>query len=34
MAFEERKKLMEFYKRVSDARMHASYFRPGGLVKM
>ena len=29
-AFEEREKLMEFYERVSGARMHASYFRPGG----
>ena len=28
--FEEREKLMEFYERVSGARMHASYFRPGG----
>merc|ERR1712070_173941 len=30
-AFEERKKLMEFYERVSGARMHAAYFRPGGV---
>jgi NADH dehydrogenase (ubiquinone) Fe-S protein 2 len=30
-AFEEREKLMEFYERVSGARMHATYFRPGGL---
>ena len=30
-AFEEREKLMEFYERVSGARMHAAYFRPGGL---
>ena len=30
-SFEEREKLMEFYERVSGARMHASYFRPGGL---
>ena len=29
--FEEREKLMEFYERVSGARMHASYFRPGGV---
>ncbi len=29
--FEEREKLMEFYERVSGARMHAAYFRPGGL---
>ena len=30
-SFEEREKLMEFYERVSGARMHASYFRPGGV---
>lgn len=30
-AFEEREKLMEFYERVSGARMHAAYFRPGGI---
>lgn len=30
-AFEEREKLMEFYERVSGARMHAFYFRPGGV---
>lgn len=30
-AFEEREKLMEFYERVSGARMHAAYFRPGGV---
>ena len=30
-AFEEREKLMEFYERVSGARLHAAYFRPGGL---
>jgi NADH dehydrogenase (ubiquinone) Fe-S protein 2 len=24
---------MEFYERVSGARMHASYFRPGGVSK-
>ena len=30
-AFEEREKLMEFYERVSGARMHASYYRPGGV---
>ena len=29
--FEEREKLMEFYERVSGARMHAAYFRPGGI---
>jgi len=31
-AFEEREKLMEFYERVSGARMHAAYFRPGGVT--
>ena len=30
-AFEEREKLMEFYERVSGARLHANYFRPGGV---
>lgn len=30
-AFEEREKLMEFYERISGARMHAAYFRPGGV---
>ena len=30
-AFEEREKLMEFYERVSGARFHASYIRPGGV---
>ena len=29
--FEEREKLMEFYERVSGARFHAAYFRPGGV---
>lgn len=29
--FEEREKLMEFYERVSGARMHSAYIRPGGL---
>jgi NADH dehydrogenase I D subunit len=29
--FEEREKLMEFYERVSGARMHAAFFRPGGV---
>ena len=32
-AFEEREKLMEFYERVSGARMHANYVRPGGVFK-
>jgi NADH-quinone oxidoreductase subunit D len=31
-AFEEREKLMEFYERVSGARLHAAYFRPGGVA--
>lgn len=31
-AFEEREKLMEFYERVSGARMHANYFRIGGIL--
>lgn len=30
-AFEEREKLMEFYERVSGARMHANFIRPGGI---
>ena len=30
-AFEEREKFMEFYERVSGARLHAAYFRPGGV---
>lgn len=30
-AFEEREKLMYFYERVSGARLHASYIRPGGV---
>jgi NADH-quinone oxidoreductase subunit D len=29
--FEEREKLMVFYERVSGSRMHANYFRPGGV---
>ncbi len=29
--FEERERLMEFYERVSGARLHATYFRPGGV---
>lgn len=31
-AFEEREKLMQFYEQVSGARMHAAYFRPGGVA--
>lgn len=31
--FEEREILMGFYERVSGARLHAAYFRPGGVQK-
>lgn len=31
--FEEREKMMEFYERVSGARMHAAYVRPGGVAQ-
>jgi NADH dehydrogenase I D subunit len=31
--FEEREKLMEFYERVSGARLHAAYIRPCGVSK-
>lgn len=31
--FEEREKLLELYERVSGARMHAIYIRPGGLFQ-
>lgn len=30
--FEEREKIMEFYERVSGARLHSSYIRPGGVA--
>lgn len=30
--FEEREKLMEFYERLSGARMHSIYIRPGGVA--
>ncbi|MFN0042808.1 MAG: NADH-quinone oxidoreductase subunit D [Alphaproteobacteria bacterium] len=30
--FEERERIMEFYERASGARMHAAYFRPGGVA--
>ena len=30
--FEEREILMEFYERASGSRMHAAYFRPGGVT--
>jgi NADH-quinone oxidoreductase subunit D len=29
--FEEREKLMVFYERISGSRMHAAFFRPGGV---
>ena len=29
--FEEREKLMVFYERVSGSRLHANYFRSGGV---
>jgi NADH dehydrogenase (ubiquinone) Fe-S protein 2 len=32
-AFEEREKLMEFYERVSGARFHTAYIRPGGVAQ-
>ncbi|MBY0280795.1 MAG: NADH-quinone oxidoreductase subunit D [Alphaproteobacteria bacterium] len=32
-AFEEREIIMEFYERVSGARLHAAYIRPGGVHK-
>ena len=31
--FEEREKLMEFHERVSGARLHAAYIRPGGVAQ-
>ena len=31
--FEEREKLMEFHEQASGARLHANYFRPGGVSK-
>lgn len=33
-AFEEREKLIGFYETLSGARMHASFFRPGGVYKL
>lgn len=32
-AFEEREKLINFYEIISGARMHTSFFRPGGIFK-
>lgn len=29
--FEDRERIIEFYERVSGSRMHANYFRPGGV---
>ncbi len=31
--FEEREKMIEFYEKVSGARMHAAYVRPGGVFR-
>jgi NADH-quinone oxidoreductase subunit D len=31
--FEEREKIMAFYERVCGARLHAAYFRPGGVAE-
>jgi NADH-quinone oxidoreductase subunit D len=31
--FEEREKIIEFYERTSGSRMHADYFRPGGVAR-
>ena len=31
--FEEREKIMQFYEAVSGSRMHANYFRPGGVAQ-
>ena len=31
--FEKREELMEFYENVSGARLHANYFRPGGVSR-
>jgi NADH-quinone oxidoreductase subunit D len=31
--FEEREKLLEFHEAASGARLHANYFRPGGVAK-
>ena len=32
-SFEQRELLMEFYEKVSGARLHANYFRPGGVYR-
>jgi len=31
--FEERERMMEFYERASGSRLHANYFRPGGVAR-
>ena len=31
-AFEEREKVMEFFERISGARLHTSFIRPGGVI--
>ena len=31
--FEDRERIIEFYERVSGSRMHAAYFRPGGVTR-
>ena len=31
-SFEQREELMQFYERASGARLHAAYFRPGGVA--
>ena len=31
--FEDREKIIEFYERASGSRMHANYFRPGGVAR-
>ncbi len=33
MGFEEREKLMNFYERLSGARLHAALIRPGGFTR-
>ena len=33
IAFREREDLMDCYEAVSGARMHATYYRPGGVAR-